>query len=112
MNKCYTHFLNVGKFIGNINGNWRNSIYVTCSVCKAPKENGCSDMLVSFDENGIPAVITVTDANYLFGTTVDKSECLCEISNAKFYCLFENFFRKCTDSNLSTCVFQQLTKRE
>lgn len=112
MNKCHTHFTNIGKFIKNINGNWRNSIYVTCSVCKHKKEECCNDMLVSFDENGIPAMIMAKDADMIFGVITDKSECLCEISNAKFECLFENYLNKNTQDILSTCPILQLTKWE
>ena len=93
MAKCYTNYTNIGKFISNINGNWRNSIYITCSVCKHKKESCCDDILASFDADGNPTFIAVTDANFIFATIIDKSECLCEISNAKFKCLFEKFIK-------------------
>lgn len=112
MNKCYTHYGNIGAFLRNINGNWRNSMYVACTVCKYQKENCCSDLLVSFGADGVPAVIMVTDANFLFGTIIDKTECLCEISNAKFRWLFENYLQRHADSNASLCPFLQLTKWE
>ena len=96
MDKCYTNHTNIGKFISNINGNWRNSIYITCSVCKNKKEYCCSDILVTFDSEGKPVFITVTDANYIFATVIDKSECLLEISNAKFKGIFERFIKKHT----------------
>ena len=57
MKKCYTHYYNIGKFISNIGDNWRNCIYVTCSVCKHDKQECCDDLLVSFDETGIPTII-------------------------------------------------------
>ena len=109
MAKCYTNYSNIGKFISNINGNWRNSIYITCSVCKHKKESCCEDILVSFDEDGKPTVIAVTDANLIFATIIDKSECLAEISNAKFKCLFENFIKKYTCEEAG-CSFLQLTQ--
>lgn len=109
MSKCYTNYTNIGKFISNINGNWRNSIYITCSVCKHKKEPCCDDILVSFDADGIPTFVAVTDANYIFATIIDKSECLCEISNAKFMCLFESFIKKhIKDKN--KCPFLQMTQ--
>ena len=60
----------LGKFISNINENWRNSIYITCSVCKYKKENCCDDILLSFDADGNPTFIAVTDANYIFSIIV------------------------------------------
>ena len=65
--------------------------------------------MVSFDSDGTPAFIAVTDANFVFRTVIDKSECLCEISNAKFKCLFENFVKKHTSEELG-CPFLQLTQ--
>lgn len=112
MNKCHTHNGYLSKFIENINGNWRNSVYITCSVCRFQKESDCGDMLASFDEDGIPTIIMAADANFLFDTIVDKSDCLCEISNAKFYCLFENLFKKYADENLPVCMFRQLMNRK
>lgn len=108
MSKCYTNYTNIGKFISNINENWRNSIYITCSVCKYKKENCCDDILLSFDADGNPTFIAVSDANYIFSTIIDKSECLCEISNEKFRCLFERLIVKHT--NDQKCPFLQLTQ--
>lgn len=108
MSKCYTNYTNIGKFISNISENWRNSIYITCSVCRYKKENCCDDLLLSFDADGNPTFIAVTDANYIFSTIIDKSECLCEISNEKFKCLFERLIVKHTDGK--SCPFLQLTQ--
>lgn len=109
MNKSFTHYANIGKFISNINGNWRNSVYITCSICRFEKQNCCEDILASFDGDGIPTLITVNDANYIFATVVDKTECLAEISNAKFSCLFDLFLRKNTVDEKG-CPFLQLSK--
>ena len=109
MAKCYTNYTNIGKFISNINSNWRNSIYITCRICKHKKESCCDDILASFDADGNPTFIAVTDANFIFATIIDKSECLCEISNAKFKCLFESFIKKHTSEELG-CPFLQLTQ--
>ena len=64
MNRCYTDYTNIGKFISNINGNWRNSIYITCSACKNEKQSCCDDVLVSFDADGKPTFIAVTEVTY------------------------------------------------
>ena len=57
MNRCYTNYTNIGKFISNINGNWRNSIYTSCRVCKYEKKNCCDDILVSFEEYQDPTLV-------------------------------------------------------
>lgn len=108
MEKCYTHYEHIGSFISNINGNWRNSIYITCSVCHYAREECCDDLLISFDAEGIPAVILAKDANFIFGTIVDKSECLCEMSNVKLQCLLEKFFLAHIEPESHVCPLLQL----
>lgn len=110
MNKSYTHYTNIGKFISNVNGNWRNSIYITCNVCKFEKQSCCDDLLLSFDRGGIPSFIAVTDANYIFATIIDKSECLAEIGNAKCQCIFEQYIRNSV-SEQSGCPFLSLVQK-
>ena len=110
MNKCSTDYKNIGKFISNINDNWRNSIYITCSSCKNEKKSICDDFLVSFDGEGVPTIIAVTDANYIFATIIDKSECLCEMTNARFSCLFEKLIKRHTIPEKG-CPLLQLIKR-
>lgn len=110
MKKCYTHYYNIGKFISNIGDNWRNCIYVTCSVCKHDKQECCDDLLVSFDETGIPTIIMVQDANVIFGIIVDKSECLAEISNVKFIALFYKYFNKRAKEDTFLCPFLNAVK--
>lgn len=112
MRKCYTHYHNISRFIDNINDSWRNSIYVTCSVCKHEKQECCDDLLISFDADGLPTIIMAKDANFVFGTVMDKSECLCEMSNAKFKCLFNEFYIKHTDEKNPLCPLLQIVKRE
>lgn len=112
MSKCFTHYDHVGKFISNVNGDWRNSIYITCSVCKYSREECCDDMLASFDADGIPTLIMAKDANFIYGTIMDKSECLCEISNAKFKCLYEKYFQKRSNGALPICPFLQVANGE
>lgn len=111
MNKCITHYENVGDFISNINGNWRNSVYITCSVCTYEKKECCGDLLVSFDSDGNPVLITINDANYIFATVADKSECLCEMSNAKFICIFDNFIKSHTSQDKGCPLLQLIQKR-
>lgn len=112
MNKCYTHFNDIGRFITNVGDNWRNSIYITCSACKYKKESCCDDLLVSFDNIGTPAIIMVNDANYIFGSIMDKSEFLCEMSNVKFEAIYQKFLQKNIDGKISVCPLLQIVNRE
>lgn len=109
MSRCYTNYVNIGKFISNANGDWRNSLYITCSVCRYKKELCCDDILVSFDADGTPTFIAVGDANYIFGTIIDKSECVCELSNVKLKCLMDRFLTKHTCEEQG-CPFLELTQ--
>ena len=110
MNESYTNYSNIGKFISNVNGDWRKSIYVTCTVCRHDRENCTGDILISFDSEGRPAVIKTEDANEIFSTIIDKSECLVEISSAKVGELFENLIIKHTEKECG-CPFIQLTQK-
>ena len=65
MVRRYSSYKNISNFVENVGKNWRNSIYVTCSVCKNEKQHCCEDILVSFNSMGVPTCITVTDANYI-----------------------------------------------
>ena len=93
MEKCYTENRNLGRFIANVGNDWRNSMYITCSVCKFRKEECCDDLLVSFSHNGYPTLITAKDAGKVYGLIIDKSECMAEISNMKFLELYKNYIR-------------------
>ena len=94
----------------NVRGNWRNSVYVSCKTCKYEKQTCCDDILISFDSDGVSAFIAVTDVNSMFSTIVDKTECLCEWSNLKFMCLFEDVIKKHTNPD-DGCPMVQLLKK-
>lgn len=109
MVRRYSSYKNISNFVENVGKNWRNSIYVTCSVCKNEKQHCCDDILVSFNSMGVPTCVTVTDANYIYATIIDKSECLLEMSNARFLCLFEEVIRRFTKPERG-CPLLQMTK--
>ena len=107
MNKCHTSCFNVEKFLNNVGENWRNSIYVSCKVCKYGRESCGEDFLVSFDADGRPTFMLVPDANYIFSVLIDKSECIEEISNSRFQYLFEKYIQKYALQE-KECPFRQL----
>jgi len=110
MVKSVSSWENINRFMNNVNGDWRKSVYVTCSSCKREHTNECEDLLVSFDSDGKPVAIMVCDANYIFKTIIDKSECLVEMSNVRFSCLFDNYFDKKNENNIAVCPYIMLTQ--
>ena len=109
MNTYYEEPEHIDRFIKCIQKNWRNSVYITCSVCRYRKEKNCDDLLMTFDFSGKPIFITVHDANILFNTIIDKSECAAEISNVKTLCFMNSFIKENT-SVKEGCPFLQLIK--
>lgn len=81
-------------FLDNTGGNWKNSIYITCRVCKYKNRGTCGDFLVSFDADGIPSLMTADKVRQIFNTEIDKKECLLEMSNLKFITLYDKLISK------------------
>lgn len=112
MDKSISGYENIRDFLCNIRGNYRNSIYVTCTVCKYKKTDGCKDFLVSFNEDGKPAFISVKDADYIFGVMTDKSECMSEMSNAMFGELFRNYIKEFETGKETVCPYIKIIGRK
>ena len=110
MDGYYTACVNIDKFVKNVRGNWRNSVYISCRTCKYDKQKCCEDILLSFDQDGVAAFIAVTDVNSIYSTIIDKTECLSEWSNRKFLCVFENVIKTQTCPELGCPILQLLKK--
>jgi hypothetical protein len=80
-------------FLNATGGNWRNSLYIDCRVCRVGR---CDhpDFLYVPDENGGVIILPVRDAEIVFGRMMDKSECLNVISNAQFADLFAQYLKR------------------
>ena len=91
--RCKTHIRVLHGFLNSVRGNWRNSVYVECSVCR---HGGCGreDFLYAPAEDGTPLLLPVPDAEIVFGRLMDKSECLGTVSNARFEDLFCLYLKK------------------
>lgn len=63
------------KFLRTTGRDWRNTIYIECGDCQRAVSRGCKNLLCAFDTAGAPVIVPVHDVEYLFSTTVDKSEC-------------------------------------
>lgn len=63
------------KFLRTTGRDWRNTIYIECGDCQRAASRSCKNLLCAFDTAGAPVIVPVHDVEYLFSTTVDKSEC-------------------------------------
>jgi len=80
--RCQTAPKILMAFLNATGGNWRNSLYVDCRVCRIGR---CDhpDFLYVPDEDGGVILLPVRDAEIVFGRMMDMSECLNVISNAQ-----------------------------
>lgn len=62
------------KFLRTTGRDWRNTIYIECGDCQRAVSRSCKNLLCVFDTTGAPVIVPVHDVEYLFSTTVDKSE--------------------------------------
>lgn len=51
----------------------------------------CKNLLCAFDTAGAPVIVPVHDVEYLFGITVDKSECRAVFTKANFCELYKGW---------------------
>ena len=51
----------------------------------------CKNLLCVFDTTGAPVIVPVHDVEYLFSTTVDKSECRAILTKANFCELYKGW---------------------
>lgn len=88
--KCLAPVGVIRAFLQSSDDNWRNSLYIDCSGCKYEKEPSCGDFLFVPASTGQPVLLPVHDAELIFSLIVDKSECLCRMSNL----IFEELYRR------------------
>lgn len=70
---------------------WRNTIYIECGDCQRAVSRGCKNLLCAFDTAGAPVIVPVHDVEYLFSTTVNKSECRAILTKANFCELYKGW---------------------
>ena len=70
-----TDFLLRHKYITEEQAEWCHYIYIECGDCQRAVSRSCKNLLCVFDTTGAPVIVPVHDVEYLFSTTVDKSEC-------------------------------------
>lgn len=91
--KCCTDIKVIHSFLNATGGNWREAIYVECSVCKHNHGSICDDFLVTFDPTAAPVILPVRDAEILFGRYIDKSECADVLCNATFLSIYSKYVK-------------------
>ena len=66
-------------------------IYIECGDCQRAASRSCKNLLCAFDTAGAPVIVPVHDVEYLFSTTVDKSECRAILTKANFCELYKGW---------------------
>ena len=104
--RCQTAPKVLMAFLNATGGNWRNSLYVDCRVCRLGRCDD-PDFLYVPDENGGVIMLPVRDAEIVFGRMMDMSECLGVVSNAQFTDLFAQYLKR-FDGEDCACVLLRL----
>lgn len=79
------------KFLRTTGRDWRNTIYIECGDCQRAVSRSCKNLLCAFDTAGAPVIVPVHDVEYLFSTTVDKSECRAILTKSNFCELYKGW---------------------
>lgn len=95
--KCWSDIKVIHAFLQAAEDSWRRSLYIECAVCRYSKTDGCGDFLFVPEVSGRPVLLPLKDAEFLFGS-IDKSECLGQISNVKFQELYKSWLEKRSNS--------------
>ena len=86
-----TDFLLRHKYITEEQAEWCHYIYIECGDCQRAASRSCKNLLCAFDTAGAPVIVPVHDVEYLFSTTVDKSECRAILTKANFCELYKGW---------------------
>lgn len=99
-------FGTVAAFFESSAGNYRNSIYVSCSrTCS--KKSCCSDFLLIPGHDCRPILFPINDAEAFIGAPIDPTECTGTINCDCFIRLYHKWI-ELTTSSASDCPVHQL----
>jgi hypothetical protein len=76
-------------FLTACGGNWRNTIYITCTSC--PGNKTCADHLLAIDSEGKPVLMEIGRFCRLSGENIDPSECRGQLARQAFEDIFRNY---------------------
>ena len=100
-------FAVLSAFMEAVEGNYRNSIYVTCS-CDHVMERSCRDFLVVPGHDCRPIIVPVADAEVFLGIPIDRSECIGRMSSHTFTRLYHKWITLITESDKECPILQIL----
>lgn len=73
------------KFLTAASGSWRNTIYIHNQQENRP------DYLLAFDRDGFPVIMAEDKLREAFGGQIDPAECVGQITENSFRCLFAQY---------------------
>lgn len=91
MSKSYR----ICTFLKATQGNWRNSIYVSCKCesCPYTNEPGCEGFFLSAASTGSPIILSAEEFRTYSGESIDPAECCVQISRTAFEDIFFLFIK-------------------
>lgn len=92
LDKCQSDIRIIRDFLDATRNNWRNAAHISCKTCNYEKKQNCGSVLAAIRADGTPVFLPETDAYILFGSQIDISECVLEISNTRFNELYHSWF--------------------
>ncbi|WP_089982932.1 hypothetical protein [Clostridium sp. C105KSO13] len=91
---CSADAKHIRRFLNTCDGNWHSCIYVSCTFCQTPGLCKERDFLFLPDEEGIPSILPISDAKFLFSRIPEPMECLSVLTVAQFLSMYQQFFKQ------------------
>lgn len=79
------------RFLQVSGNSWHNALYIECGRCARAVSQRCSDLLCVFDESAQPLLIPKHDAELLWQTSIDKTDCLAVLRRDIFVELYKSW---------------------
>ena len=105
--RCKSNIKTIHRFLNATDGNWRNSFYIHCAVCRYEKEPNCGDFLFVPQPDGRPFLLPIHEAETAFGL-IDRGDCLGQMSNVMFGELYKKWLQKACPCSGELCPFIHL----
>lgn len=86
-------------FMNGCGGNWRNAVFVPCTPCTHPCQNGRRGSLLTADSQGRPIVVSVRRLEAAVGKCMEPDECIGCLSKGAFETLFARYLTWQLDSD-------------
>lgn len=83
----------IQKFLNTCNGNWHNCIFVDCKYCRFTTRCESPGFLFLPDENAVPCILPLSDAQIIFSRIPEPEECLDAISVFQFLSMYNGYLK-------------------